>query len=166
MNLESLNKAGTQNARLFFYQCCSCDTWVDRMCAGRPYATRQVIFEAADANWQDLGEADYLQAFKGHPKIGDLESLTEHYPDTKTRAANEQGSILYASDQALKTLATANQQYEDRYGFIFIVCATGKSAAEMVALLDARLSNNRATEIQIAAEEQRKITHIRLEKLL
>jgi len=166
MNLESLNTAGMQDARLFFYQCCSCYTWVDRMCAGRPYATRQAVFEAADANWKNLGEADYLQAFKGHAKIGDLESLKDSYSDTRTLAANEQGSIRYASDQTLETLATANQSYEDRYGFIFIVCATGKSAIEMLALLEARLSNSCATEIGIAAEEQRKITRIRLEKLL
>jgi len=166
MNIESLNKVGKRDARPFFYNCCSCDAWVDRMCAGRPYVTRQAVFEAADVNWKNLGEADYLQAFKGHAKIGDLDSLKERFSGSGALAANEQGSIRHANNQTLETLASANQQYEDRYGFIFIVCATGKSATEMLALLEARLSNDRATEIGFAAEEQRKITRIRLEKLL
>ena len=113
-----------------------------------------------------MTEADYLQAFEGHPKIGDITSLKAKYANTKELASGEQSAVDEASDEVLERLAQGNDTYQEKFGFIFLVCATGKSAAEMLALLEMRLPNDRATELINAAEEQRKIFHIRLGKML
>ncbi|MEQ8802229.1 MAG: 2-oxo-4-hydroxy-4-carboxy-5-ureidoimidazoline decarboxylase, partial [Haliea sp.] len=113
-----------------------------------------------------LGEADLLEAFEGHPKIGDVNSLKAKYSSTKALAAGEQSSVDEAGDAIIEALARGNSEYEEKFGFIFIVCATGKSAREMSGLLQARLPNDRATELANAAGEQRKIFQIRLSKLL
>ena len=136
------------------------------MVSGRPYSSAEALRSAADQNWQGLDESDYLQAFDGHPKIGDVGSLKTKYANTKELAAGEQSSVNVASDDTIRALADGNSAYEDKFGFIFIVCATGKSAAQMTALLQARLPNERNQELINAAEEQRKIFQIRLEKLL
>ena len=166
MSLDSLNKARAEQAAHMFLQCCTSKAWIDRMVNGRPYANADALGAAADSNWQGLVEADYLEAFDGHPKIGDVSSLKEKYANTKELAAGEQSSVNSASEQEIEKLAQGNSDYEQKFGFIFIVCATGKSAGEMSALLQARLPNDRATELKNAAEEQRKIFHIRLEKIL
>lgn len=165
MNLEKLNSASVEQAQHTFRQCCTSEKWIRHMVEGRPYESAGDISTAADRNWQDLLESDYLQAFDGHPKIGDVSSLKAKYANTKELAAGEQSSVEEASDEVIERLAQGNAAYEEKFGFIFIVCATGKSAAEMVALLEARLPNDRATELMNAAEEQRKIFHIRLEKI-
>ena len=136
------------------------------MVSGRPYSTADELRSAADKNWQGLDEHDYLQAFDGHPKIGDVESLKAKYANTKELAAGEQSSVNVASGDTIAALADGNSAYEEKFGFIFIVCATGKTAAQMTALLQARLPNERNQELINAAEEQRKIFQIRLEKLL
>jgi len=104
-----------------------------------------------------------LEAFSGHPQIGDLEALRNRYAE---RAHAEQGQVLSAPDETLAELKDMNEAYLERHGFIFIVCATGKSAEQMLELLEQRLPNSREQELRIAAEEQAKITHIRLDKLL
>lgn len=147
-------------------QCCTSETWIKRMVAGRPYASAEEVRAAADENWKDLGAEDYLQAFEGHPKIGDVGSLKAKYANTKELAAGEQSSVSAASDVVIQTLADGNTAYEEKFGFIFIVCATGKSAQQMSELLQARLPNDRDTELANAAEEQRKIFQLRLNKLL
>lgn len=166
MSLDSLNQASAEQAAHMFLQCCTSKAWIDRMVIGRPYANADALRAAADSNWQGLAEADYLEAFDGHPKIGDVSSLKEKYANTKELAAGEQSSVNSASDQVIEKLSQGNSDYDQKFGFIFIVCATGKSAGEMSALLQARLPNDRATELKNAAEEQRKIFHIRLEKIL
>ena len=98
-----------------------------------------------------------------HPKIGDRESLRARFPATHELSAREQSGINGATEEVLTALADGNRAYEDKFGFIFIVCATGKRADEMLALLRARLGHDRATELRIAAEEQARITAIRLE---
>lgn len=165
MNLEKLNNASVEQAQHTFRQCCTSESWINRMAEGRPYESAKAITMAADRNWQNLAETDYLQAFDGHPKIGDVSSLKAKYANTKELAAGEQSRVEEASDEVIERLAQGNAAYEEKFGFIFIVCATGKSAAEMVELLEARLPNDRATELMNAAEEQRKIFHIRLEKI-
>lgn len=165
MNLEKVNNASIEKAQHLFRQCCTSETWIKRMVEERPYVSVDAISLAADRNWQDLAEADYLQAFEGHPKIGDVSSLKAKYANTKALAAGEQSSVDEASDEVIARLAQGNAAYEDKFGFIFIVCATGKSALEMVELLEARLPNDKATELINAAEEQRKIFQIRLEKM-
>ncbi|MEH6591899.1 MAG: 2-oxo-4-hydroxy-4-carboxy-5-ureidoimidazoline decarboxylase [Halioglobus sp.] len=166
MSIESINTASEQDARHSFRQCCTSERWVELMVAGRPYHSPAELMVAADNHWNELSEEDYLQAFDGHPKIGDVGSLKAKYADTKTLAAGEQASVAAATDDTIHALAQGNSDYENTFGFIFIVCATGKNAAEMLGLLQARLPNDRSTELRNAAEEQRKIFHIRLEKLL
>ena len=121
---------------------------------------------SADRIWQESSEADLLQAFQGHPEIGDVSTLREKYRNTEKLAGHEQSGVNTASENTLHLLAQGNHDYKEKFGFIFIVCATGKSAEEMLGLLQKRLPNNREQELANAAEEQRKITHIRIEKLI
>jgi 2-oxo-4-hydroxy-4-carboxy-5-ureidoimidazoline decarboxylase len=109
---------------------------------------------------------DWLEAFAGHPRIGDLESLRSRFGSTAHLAAGEQAGARAASDKVLRALAQGNEEYESRFGHIFIVCATGKSADEMLAILQQRLGNAPAVELEIAAGEQRKITRLRLARMV
>ncbi len=166
MNLTDLNQADRSAARELLTQCCSSSRWVDETLAAAPFADGDALKAAADKAWAATGEADWLEAFAGHPRIGDIRSLREKYANTRAMAAGEQSGMDEASDGVIAALAQGNEDYEARFGFIFIVCATGKSASEMLQLLQDRLSNEREEELRIAAAEQHKITHIRLEKLL
>ena len=132
------------------------------MMARRPFAEADAALNAAREAWFALGREDRLEAFSHHPKIGDVRSLRRRFPATHDLSAHEQRGIVGASDATLAALADANRAYEDRFGYIFIVCATGKTADEMLALLLARLENDPATEIRIAAEEQARIMALRL----
>ena len=124
------------------------------------------LVESADAIWRNLPPSDWKEAFEHHPKIGDVEALKEKFASTVTWIEGEQAGVRTAPEEVLQQLARRNQEYESKFGYIFIVCATGKSATEMLAMLDQRLGNAVDEELKIAAEEQRKITRIRLEKLL
>lgn len=120
----------------------------------------------AKTKWNELSEADWREAFTHHPKIGDVNSLKEKFVSTSAWAEGEQGAVKAASQATLEALAAGNAEYEKKFGYIFIVCATGKSADEMLALLQARLPNKPAAEILSAMGEQDKITRLRLEKLI
>ena len=135
------------------------------MVVARPFENYKALKTAADHAWSGLMETDYIEAFAGHPKIGDLNSLRQKYSSTKELANGEQSAVNNAPEQILEDLSAANDEYEKKFGFIFIVCATGKSAAEMLALLQARLTNDKVTELINGAEEQCKILQIRLDKL-
>jgi 2-oxo-4-hydroxy-4-carboxy-5-ureidoimidazoline decarboxylase len=124
------------------------------------------LLEDAEEQWWLCSEDDWKEAFTHHPRIGDLASLKEKFAGTAAWASGEQSGALSASDETLKALAEANRLYEEKFGYIFIVCATGKPAEEMLALLKERLNNNPEEEIRIAADEQNKITRLRIEKLL
>ena len=166
MTLNRLNQLSKELAEIEFMQCCTSNIWVTRMVKALPFETEIELKKSADKAWMNLDEEDYLQAFEGHPKIGDVNSLREKYSSTKALASGEQSSVSQATEQVLLDLANGNQQYLQRFGFIFIICATGKSAEEMLLLLQQRLPNDRATELVNAAEEQRKIFQIRINKLL
>jgi 2-oxo-4-hydroxy-4-carboxy-5-ureidoimidazoline decarboxylase len=166
MSIEDINAANTQSSIHMFRQCCTSERWIAAMVEARPYSSDTELRSAADEHWRALDPADYMQAFDGHPKIGDVGSLKAKYADTKELAAGEQSSVNEATNDIIQALADGNTAYQEKFGFIFIVCATGKSAAEMLALLQARLPNNREQELLNACEEQRKIFQIRLEKLL
>jgi 2-oxo-4-hydroxy-4-carboxy-5-ureidoimidazoline decarboxylase len=166
MNLTQLNTLNVEEAQHCFMQCCTSSAWVDAMAQARPFADKQALSHKADLVWGKLTEADYLEAFEGHPQIGNVDTLRAKYAKTKALASGEQSSVNEASEQVISALAKGNADYLDKFGFIFIVCATGKSAEQMLALLQARLPNDKATELVNAAEEQRKIFHLRLEKLL
>lgn len=164
--LDFLNSLGAEEAQAAFFRCCGATRWAQEMVAQRPFPNEEALFHTADIVWARMDEADYLEAFSHHPKIGSIENLRKKFGETARWSSAEQAGVQVASEAVLSTLASANQRYEERFGYIFIVCATGKTAAEMLALLQARLHNGPATELHIAAEEQRKITHIRLAKLL
>lgn len=166
MNIEQINSLDTDKASQLFMQCCTSQRWVEKMVTGRPYHDFTDLCNSADQFWNQMTEQDYLQAFEGHPKIGNVNSLKVKYANTKELASGEQSGANQATDELILALAESNQTYEDKYGFIFIVCATGKSAEQMLDLLHNRLKNDRHRELEIASEEQRKIFQLRLEKLL
>ncbi|AOW78775.1 OHCU decarboxylase [Colwellia sp. PAMC 20917] len=166
MSIIVLNALQPQAAHLAFMQCCTANTWVNRMVAAVPYNNLAALSAHADVSWKNLTEADYLQAFEGHPKIGDVSSLREKYRSTEKIAAGEQSGVNTATEQALSELKRLNDDYQEKFGFIFIVCATGKTATQMLDILVKRYANNRAEEIINAAEEQRKILQLRIEKMI
>tara|TARA_B110001454_G_C12436422_1_gene315857 strand:- start:72 stop:572 length:501 start_codon:yes stop_codon:yes gene_type:complete len=166
MTLDDVNTLSKHQATNAFMQCCTSSKWVNAMVAARPYANKQSLVKQADSAWKNLAETDYLAAFDGHPQIGDLDTLRAKYANTKALASGEQSAVNEASEQVLLDLSNGNADYLEKFGFIFIVCASGKSAAQMLELLRERLPNDKATELVNAAEEQRKIFHLRLEKLL
>jgi 2-oxo-4-hydroxy-4-carboxy-5-ureidoimidazoline decarboxylase len=153
-------------ARAALERCCGASRWVDAMLALRPFADRAALFAAADRAFAVLARADWLEAFSHHPKIGDLDALRSKFATTAGWAGEEQRGASAADEATLRRLAEGNRAYEERFGYIFIVCATGKSASEMLALLEARLGNAPEFELAVAASEQKKITRLRLEKLL
>jgi 2-oxo-4-hydroxy-4-carboxy-5-ureidoimidazoline decarboxylase len=160
--LRELNEAPEADVRAIFLRACGSSRWVDRMMARRPFATDARLLFAARNEWFGLTEADWLEAFSHHPRIGDRAALEARFPKTHDLSAKEQAGVGAAHDDVLTALADGNNAYFDKFGFIFIVCATGKSAEEMLDLLRERLTHDRANELRIAAEEQAKITALRL----
>jgi OHCU decarboxylase len=138
-------------------RCCAARRWVDAMLAARPFASDAALFDAAGRAWWDLGREDWLEAFAGHPRIG------ERADDAWARS--EQEGVTRAGLGTLSALAQGNRDYERRFGYVFLICATGKGALEMLGALERRLAHDPATELRIAAAEQAKITRLRLERL-
>jgi len=146
------------------------------MAASRPFRTTGDLLDAADRIWNAAGRSDWLEAFAAHPKIGAghpgrvrrASRAGRVGTATKTTewSAQEQSGALRASDDVRERLAAGNRAYTARFGYIFIVCATGKAAGEMLAALEHRLRNAPDRELEIAADEQRQITRLRLLKLL
>jgi 2-oxo-4-hydroxy-4-carboxy-5-ureidoimidazoline decarboxylase len=160
--LRELNEAPEADVRAILLRACGSSRWVDRMMARRPFVTDAKLLFAARNEWFGLTEADWLEAFSHHPRIGDRAALEARFPATHDLSAKEQAGVGAAHADVITALAEANDAYLDRFGFIFIVCATGRTAEEMLNILRARLSNDRATELRTAAEEQAKITALRL----
>jgi 2-oxo-4-hydroxy-4-carboxy-5-ureidoimidazoline decarboxylase len=165
-NLSELNGLSIEEAQVAFSNCCTSQSWINGMVSARPFISLEHCHEVALSIWENLDEKDFLQAFEGHPKIGDVTSLREKYAHTKKLASGEQSSVDNASEEVIQQLSAGNTTYEQKNGFIFIVCATGKSAAEMLELLNQRLPNDRIEELKKAAVEQAKITAIRINKLI
>ena len=161
MTIAEFDHLEITEKKALLQSCCGSNTWVNNMLAALPAEDLVDLLEIAEEQWYLCHEPDWQEAFSQHPKIGDIEMLKEKF------AANEgeQALVKEASEQTLQQLAQGNQAYEQRFGYIFIVCATGKSADEMLHLLQQRLYNNPEVEIDIAMEEQLKITKLRLEKL-
>lgn len=167
MKLVEFNKLEEEQMRDELLKCCGSVRWANLMLQSYPFISLNEMKKKATMIWyEQCTEEDWLEAFSHHPKIGDVKSLQEKFSSTKEWAGNEQSGVQSASENVIEELAKGNKKYEDKFGFIFIVCATGKSAEEMLQLLKQRLPNNYEDEIKIAMEEQNKITHIRLEKLL
>jgi OHCU decarboxylase len=160
MTLTDLNQMDPAAAKAEFRRCCGSTRWAEAMTEARPFARLDAMQQTADAIWTSLDREDWLEAFAAHPVIGDEPAGTSQW------SAAEQSGMRSADDDMKSRLSAMNREYRKRFGYIFIVCATGKSAGEMVALLTERLSHDPAGELAIAAEEQRKITALRLAKLL
>jgi 2-oxo-4-hydroxy-4-carboxy-5-ureidoimidazoline decarboxylase len=160
--LHAIDTGTAEEARAVLSRACGSTRWVDRMLARRPFKNDARLLFAARNEWFGLTEMDWLEAFAHHPKIGDRSALAARFPTTHDLSAKEQSAAGAAAEDVLAELAQANEDYLARFGFIFIVCATGKSAEEMLQLLRHRLPNDRANELRIAAEEQAKITALRL----
>jgi 2-oxo-4-hydroxy-4-carboxy-5-ureidoimidazoline decarboxylase len=166
VTLEHLNRLDEAAARAELERCCGASRWVERVLAARPFRDRDSLFAAAERALEELERTDWLEAFAHHPKIGDVASLRAKYASTAAWAGEEQRGAVAADERTLEALADGNRTYEERFGYIFIVCATGKNAAEMLSLLRGRLPNPPERELRNAAEEQMKITRLRLAKLL
>jgi OHCU decarboxylase len=164
--LKLLNSLSPAEAEAELRRCCGANNWTRLMTEARPFASVKDLLAKADNLWWSLGEEDWLEAFRAHPKIGEQKAAAAQSEQARNWSAQEQSGIERAAQETKAALASGNQDYEDRFGFIFIVCATGKTSAEMLAILNERLQNDPATELRVAAEEQRKITRLRLEKLL
>jgi len=164
IKISMINEWDNKTASERFYQCCSSKNWAWKMTLARPFSSEERLFDQAQSIWNSLEDQDWLEAFEGHPRIGDINSLKKKY-STKEWSSEEQSGVDNCPEEVLEELAEYNQKYEERFGYIFIVCATGKTAPEMLALLKARISNEKKEEIRIAAAEQAKITKIRLEKI-
>ena len=135
------------------------------MAAARPFASDEQLLAAAGEIWNRLAPEDCLEAFAAHPRIGDVGALQAKFAATRAWASAEQAGVAAASQDVLQRLLALNREYEWRFGYIFIVCATGKTANEMLAILESRLPNEPLAELRVAAAEQLKITQIRLRKL-
>lgn len=147
-------------------RCCGATAWVVGMLARHPFGSDEALHAAADEVWATMGREDILEAFSHHPRIGaSLEELRERFAETADWSSGEQASVGDASEEVLTALRDGNVDYDKRFGWIFIVCATKKTAAQMLQLLQARLPNAPHDELKIAAAEQSKITHLRLDKL-
>ncbi len=136
------------------------------MAGRRPFAGIDALLKAASEFWAGLSPSDWLEAFRHHPRIGDKESLRRKFASTGAWASQEQAGTAGADEEVLDELARSNALYEEKFGFIFIVCATGRSAGEMLADLKKRLGNDPEAELRVAAAEQDKIIRLRLLKLL
>ncbi len=166
MTLEEFNTLDAEAAATELYRCCGSSRWVAGMVNDRPFSSAHIMQKATEKIWWSLEGSDWQEAFAHHPKIGDLESLRKKFASTAQWAAGEQSGVSSASEEILGRLAKGNELYETKFGFIFIVCATGKSAAEMCDLLYRRLENEPEEEIRVAAGEQLRITQLRLQKML
>ena len=156
--LVRFNGLSREEAEATLRRCSGSGKWAREMAAERPFETAEQLRAAADRVWRALTPSEWRAAFRSHPRIGES--------GVSGREAEEQAGAKSASEEIRSALAAGNRAYEERFGHIFIVCASGRSAGEMLAELEARLHNEPEAELSVAAEEQRKITRLRLEKLL
>jgi OHCU decarboxylase len=163
--LAAWNQADGESALATMTACCGARRWAAAMVALRPIDGIAELSEAADRVWSAMGEDDWMEAFACHPRIGGRDA-TQATAQSLEWSKNEQSSTAVATKLVLAELAECNEMYEQRFGFTYIVCATGKSSEEMLSILKRRLTSDRTTELREAAEQQRQITQIRLGKWL
>ncbi len=162
--LQRLNTMTEEEGEEALLSCCGSKNWARRLIELRPFGDEEALVQVSDSIWRELTQDDWLEAFSHHPKIGEKKAAKA--ASAQAQRWSEQEQAGEENPQTLAALEEANLEYEERFGYIFMVCATGKSKEEMLAILRERLQNDPGTEIQAAAEEQRKITNLRLEKLL
>lgn len=165
-NLEWLNTLPAGEAVKELLQCCGSRRWAEEMASRRPFQSLEALMETANDIWWSLQADDWLEAFRSHPKIGEKKAAESVSAQSREWSGQEQAGVSKASQETVDLLAALNRAYEQRFGFIFIICATGKSSEEMLAALRERLNNDPAAELRIAAAEQSKITELRLRKLI
>jgi OHCU decarboxylase len=176
MTLAELNAVPAAAAHELFLTCCGAHAWAREMTSRRPFPDRASLGREADTIWLGLGLNDWLEAFAAHPRIGEAlgtgqagkagQAGPAHDAAPDQWATREQAGMDVASEAIRRRMDQGNREYEARFGFIYLVCAAGKRAEDLLAILEERLTHARDEELRIAAEEQRRITHLRLEKLL
>ncbi len=170
MDLAELNSVSTEKAASLFRDCCGSSAWAREMAGARPFVNEAFLFDQAEKIWWNLSPEDWLEAFASHPqigaKIGDKKAAPKQQERSAEWSKGEQAELDKTNDHTREQLAEANHLYQEKFGYIFIVCATGKAAEEMLEICRARMTNDADAEINIAAGEQRKITELRLKKLL
>jgi len=166
MTLDALNRLPADEARTILTRCCGCREWVEQMVASRPFVNPSQLLSKALTLWMGLTPGEWREAFEHHPRIGDLESLKARFASIADLAANEQGAVAEASQETLEALAEGNRAYEERFGYIFIIFASGRSADDMLKTLRQRLNNDPEAELRQAALEQWKIMRLRLDGVL
>ena len=165
MTIAEFDHLREETKKTLLLQCCGSSAWVDKMLTVFPVEDLVELLKAAEEKWDECNAEDWREAFNHHPKIGDINSLKEKFANTAQWASAEQSGVNDAAENVIQELAKANEAYEKKFGNIFIVCATGKSAEQMLGILKERLNNCKEEEIKIAAAEQLNITKLRLEKL-
>ena len=166
MDLEELNSLPHEDAVKALLQCCGSKRWAEQMAEMRPYASLEALIASANNTWWSLQKDDWLEAFRSHPKIGEKKAAEAVSDQSRAWSGQEQSGVSNASRETVDALAALNWAYEQKFGFIFIICATGKTSDEMLATLRQRIENDAETELPIAAAEQSKITELRLKKLV
>jgi len=164
MTIEKLNNFPLKKIRFELGRCCGSSRWITEMVNSMPMASYNQLIQKAQECWANCSEEDWLEAFSHHPKIGEKE-LEKKFASTANFAVNEQSAVKEASKKVISQLAGFNEEYLQKFGFIFIIFATGKSASEMLKEIEIRIKNNREEELKIAASEQLKITRVRIKNL-
>lgn len=164
--LELLNALPSSDAASEFLKCCGSKSWARQMASARPFTDFMHMIETSDRIWWSLDQQDWLEAFHSHPKIGEKKAAATTAIEAQKWSAEEQSGVEVSGADILNSLAELNRAYEEKFGFIFIVCATGKSSAEMLSLLRERIENPPDVELKNAATEQDRITELRLKKLI
>ena len=163
--LDVFNSAENDAALASLMSCCASHRWAHALATLRPFKDEVALFVTSDSIWTKMQEPDWMEAFRAHPRIGERKPI-EASTQSKDWSNQEQAVVHGSHAEILAKLASGNLRYEKQFGFTYIVCATGKSAEEMLAILQTRLTNDRQTELREAAEQQRQITQIRLRKWL
>ena len=164
--LKRWNQLSADEAEKEVMACCGSRLWAREMANRRPIADEARLLSVSDEVWRSLGERDWSEAFESHPRIGESRSVRGRDRRSAVWSSEEQQAASAESDAVKVALAEGNGEYERRFGRIFIVCATGKTGAQILEILRHRLHNDRATEMREAAEQQRQITRLRLKKWL
>jgi 2-oxo-4-hydroxy-4-carboxy-5-ureidoimidazoline decarboxylase len=164
--LARWNRLSVEDAVKEILPCCGSKAWAGGLAARRPFTDVTTLLAASDETWSNLPAEDWMEAFRSHPRIGESRAIQSASVQSATWSAQEQRDVATAGDGVKIALAEANREYERRFRRIFIVCATGKSAPEILEILRRRLKNDEPTELREAAEQQRQIIHIRMKKWL
>lgn len=165
MTVDDLDSMSAGQAAEVLKSCCGSSRWVNEMVRRRPFGSVADVLASADEAWDSTRDEDWHEAFSHHPRIGDRQPAATQSSRAADWSAGEQSSVQSATDTVRSELSRINREYENRFGHIYIVCASGKSPEEMLAIARKRLANDPEKEIRVAAEEQRKITQLRLRKL-